>query len=358
MARGSRRRNGGAGRWLLIGVAVVAAIVAASAVVVLKGGNDKGAESTGPTTGLSTIFAPYVYMTLAGRPTLTQIASKTGANALHLAFAVPKSNDSCSLAWDGTTALNTYANEIKAAVNDGIEVIVSSGGASKTEVAQVCGDTEDTQAQLQAVLDLGVRYLDFDVEDVEGNDRVSDAEANKARAEAIVALQKKYSDLKVSFTLAAAAPTSATAAAGVASNAPWVAAIDAGVTIDRINLMTMNYGGDVAGNDMGAAATAAATGLHSQLQSLQGVESDEAWSMVGITPMIGVNDVKGETFTLANAKTLADFVTKNGVGMLSYWAVGRDRKCGADVATQPSATCSGVSQSDYGFASVFSAVAG
>jgi chitinase len=355
VARGRRRRRSGASRLLLIGVAVVAAIAAASAVVVLKSDKDQSSGTPTSTTGLSTAFAPYVYMTLAGRPTLTQIASKTGANALHLAFAIPKSTDSCSLAWDGTTALTTYASEIKEAVSDGIEVIVSSGGASGGEVAQTCGDAEDTQARLQKVLDLGVRYLDFDVE---GSTRVTDADANKARAEAIVALQKKYTDLKVSFTLAAAAPTSTTVDPGADSTAPWVAAVDAGVTIDRINLMTMNYGGTIAPTDMGAVAIAAATGLHSQIETIQGVESDEAWSMVGMTPMIGVNDVKDEKFSLANAKTVAAFVTKKGVGMLSYWAVGRDQQCGAGVTTQPVATCSGVSQSAYAFASAFSTVTG
>ena len=357
MARGRRRRQSGASRWLLIGVAVVAAIAAASAVVVLKSNKDQS-PGTPSTTGLSTVFAPYVYMTLAGRSTLTQIATKTGANALHLAFAIPKSNDSCSLAWDGTTALTKYASEIKEAVSDGVEVIVSSGGASGGEVAQACGDAADTQAQLQQVLDLGVRYLDFDVEDANGDNRTADADANKARAEAIVALQKKYSDLKVSFTLAAAAPTATTVDSGAASTAPWVAAVDAGVTIDRINLMTMNFGGTIAPNNMGAVAIAAATGLHSQIETIQGVESDEAWSMVGMTPMIGVNDTKDEIFSLANAKTVANFVTKNDVGMLSYWAAGRDQQCGADVTTQPVAKCSGVSQSAYAFASVFSTVTG
>lgn len=354
MARGRRRRQSGAGRWLLIGVAIVAAIAAAGVVVVLKNGNDKSSDSSTATTGLSTAFAPYVYMTAAGRPTLTQLAEKTGANALHLAFAIPSSTDSCSLAWDGTTALDKYASEIKEALDQGIEVIASSGGQSGGEVAEACGDADDTQAQLQKLLDMGIRYIDFDVEDSQGNNRVNDSDANQARADAIVALQKKYSDLKVSFTLGAAAPTSATKADGAASTAPWVAAVDAGATIDRINLMTMDYGGNVAPGHMGSVAVAAATGLHEQIQSIQGVASAEAWSMVGMTPMIGQNDTAGEVFSLADAKTVTDFVKKNSLGMLSYWAVDRDHKCAAGADTSKAVlTCSGVSQSDYAFANVF-----
>ncbi|GAA3387055.1 chitinase [Cryptosporangium minutisporangium] len=354
MARGQRRRQSGPGRWVLVGVAVVAAIAAAATVLVLQNrGSDEGvAESSTANTELSTVYAPYVYMTLADRPTLTQIAEKTGANALHLAFAITK-GDTCSLTWDGTTALDTYKNEITAATDKGIEVIVSSGGAAGGEVAEACQTAEATQEQLQKLIDLGVRYLDFDVE---GEERVVNATANTARAQAIAALQEKYADLKVSFTLAAAPPTAADKAAGAASTAPWVAAVDAGVAIDRINLMTMNFGGDIASQDMGAAATAAATGLHAQIQSIQGVEAAEAWGMVGITPMIGVNDVTAETFSLENAETIADFVTTNGVGMLSYWSVGRDTQCGADVTEQPVPTCSGVEQSDYAFASAFKTV--
>jgi chitinase len=355
VARGQRRRNSGAGRWLVIGVAVVAAVAVTAAFVVFKRGNEKGSSRPASATGLNTVFAPYVYMDLSGRPTLTQIARKTGANALHLAFAIPKSADSCSLTWEGSVALDTYAKEIKQATDDGVELIASSGGQAGGEVAEACGDAEDTEAQLQKLVDLGIRYIDFDVE---GGDRPTDDDANKARAEAIVALQKKHSDLKVSFTLAASAPTSATVNQGAYSTEPWVAAVDAGATVDRINLMTMDYGGNIASGDMGAAAIAAATGLHAQIESIQGVESAEAWSMVGMTPMIGVNDVRGEKFSLANAKTVASFVKKNGVGMLSYWSAGRDHQCGGAAAAKPVATCSGVSQADYAFASVFSTVVG
>ncbi|MFG1920380.1 chitinase [Cryptosporangium sp. NPDC048952] len=351
MARGQRRRNE-TGRWVLIGVAVVVVIAVAAAVLVLRKGDDDKADTATTKTELSTVYAPYVYVTLADRPTLTEIAQKTGANGLHLGFAITK-DDNCELNWDGTTALDTYKDEITAAVDKGIEVIASTGGASGGDIAQACGDADSTQEQLQKLVDLGVTYLDFDVE---GDERVADTEANEARAKAIVALQQKNPDLKVSFTLAAASPTDAKTAAGAANTAPWVAAVDAGVAIDRINLMTMNFGGDVAPQDMAAAATAAATGLHTQIETIQGVESADAWGMVGITPMIGVNDINTEKFSLDNAKTVTEFATKNGVGMLSFWSAGRDAQCGADVTKQPVANCSGVDQDEYAFASIFKGV--
>lgn len=182
MARGQRRRNE-KGRWVLIGVAVVAVIAAAAtAVVFLRDGDDGKDGTVTAKTELGTVYAPYVYVTLADRPSLTEIAQKTGANGLHLGFAITK-GDECDLTWDGTTALDTYKDEISAAAAKGIEVIVSTGGASGGDVTQACGDAETTQEQLQKLVDLGVRYLDFDVE---GEERVADTEANEARAKAIL----------------------------------------------------------------------------------------------------------------------------------------------------------------------------
>ena len=46
---------------------------------------------------------------------------------------------------------------------------------------------------------------------------------------------------------------------------------------------------------------------------------------VGITPMIGENDVQGEVFTLADAKKVATFADKTPwVTFVGFWSVGRD----------------------------------
>ena len=48
-------------------------------------------------------------------------------------------------------------------------------------------------------------------------------------------------------------------------------------------------------------------------------------SLIGVTPMIGMNDVPGETFTLTVPQTLLNDALGNGFGMLSMWAATRDR---------------------------------
>ena len=44
---------------------------------------------------------------------------------------------------------------------------------------------------------------------------------------------------------------------------------------------------------------------------------EQLHAMMGMTPMIGKND-DGSTFSLVDAKTIADFVKANGIGLLSY----------------------------------------
>ena len=75
--------------------------------------------------------------------------------------------------------------------------------------------------------------------------------------------------------------------------------------------------------------------------------------MLGITPMIGNNDVAGETFTTNDAVTLTQFAQQRGVGHVSYWALQRDRP-----GSGPLGEYSQVPQSLYQFYNTFKAVTG
>ena len=75
-----------------------------------------------------------------------------------------------------------------------------------------------------------------------------------------------------------------------------------GVKIDVVNIMAMDYGPSVDnGGQMGLDAIQAAIATEAQISSL-GLSSK-----IGITPMIGVNDVASEVFTLADAQALVDY---------------------------------------------------
>ena len=82
---------------------------------------------------------------------------------------------------------------------------------------------------------------------------------------------------------------------------------------------------------MGQSAMQAAYDLH------------DRWSVpyanIELTPMIGGNDVQGETFTLADAATVARFALAQGLAGVHYWSYDRDVDCPPGAA---SATCNSV----------------
>jgi chitinase len=74
--------------------------------------------------------------------------------------------------------------------------------------------------------------------------------------------------------------------------------------------------------------------------------------MIGITPMIGRNDIVAEVFQQSDAAQLLDFATQSRIGSLSMWSLNRDRSCERpEVLVSP--LCSGISQRAYEFTRIF-----
>jgi len=75
--------------------------------------------------------------------------------------------------------------------------------------------------------------------------------------------------------------------------------------------------------------------------------------MIGITPMIGVNDTNTEVFTLPNASALVSWARgQTFVNRLAFWSLARDNGgCAGQGFASP--TCSGVSQTTWQFSSLF-----
>ncbi len=75
-----------------------------------------------------------------------------------------------------------------------------------------------------------------------------------------------------------------------------------GVRVDMVNIMTMDYGTSVDNNgQMGLSAIQASEATQQQLASI-GMNAK-----IGITPMIGVNDIASEVFKLSDAQMLVDY---------------------------------------------------
>jgi hypothetical protein len=115
----------------------------------------------------------------------------------------------------------------------------------------------------------------------------------------------------------------------------------------------MDYGRSYDPYIMGQHAVDAMTATVDQLQELYGDQKSGAdvRAMVGVTPMIGLNDVSPEVFTFGDAYTLLYAAQSNGIGFLSFWSAMRDQPCTRRQVVSP--TCSGVVQSPWDFTKIF-----
>ena len=111
--------------------------------------------------------------------------------------------------------------------------------------------------------------------------------------------------------------------------------------------MAMDYGSaNDNGGQMGLSAQQAASNTHNQ------VVAAGLTSSIGVTPMIGINDVNTEIFQLADATSLLNFANANNyISRLSMWSVARDNGgCANQGFASP--TCSGISQANWAFSNI------
>ncbi|GAA2241821.1 cellulose binding domain-containing protein [Kitasatospora cystarginea] len=294
-------------------------------------------------------FAPYVDTSLYPPYDLVATAKAGGVKNFNLAFLV--SGGGCTPKWGGVSDLSAdaVAAQIGALRGIGGDVRASFGGANGSELATVCSSPAELAAAYQRAVDAyGLTKLDFDIE----GGALADTAANTRRAQAVAQLQRtaaaKGRTLDVSFTLPAL-PT------GLTQDGINLVA-DAkrnGVAIAAVNIMAMDFGDGVAPNPagkMGTYAIAAATATQAQVKSVLGLDDGAAWAKVALTPMIGVNDVATEVFTVADAKQLAAFAAGKHLAWLSMWSGTRDKACPGGAKPYADATCSSIVQQPLDFA--------
>ncbi|MGY0485646.1 chitinase [Streptomyces sp. WG-D5] len=289
------------------------------------------------TTSVITAYAPYLSATTA-----YATDSAGSPDAYNLAFVVANGS-ACTPSWGGHTEIGdtAVAARLKKLAASGATLRVSFGGASGKELATACDSASDLADAYAAALDAagGATHVDFDVE----GDTLKDSAANTRRAEAVALLQKER-DVDVTFTLPVMP-------SGLDDDAVSLleAANDEGVQVSTVNIMTMNYGESYQG-DMSDYARTAARATHTRLKKVFGLSDAKAWQGMALTPMLGVNDIEGETFTLADAAQLRSFAEDKGIAWVSTWATFRDVACEDGTDTDDAATnCSGVRQSDGAF---------
>jgi Cellulose binding domain len=306
----------------------------------------KSTASSGKPTDAVSRFAPYLDTSLNPPFNLVAAAEATGVKQFNLGFVIAAGDGGCTPEWGGVTAIGSdpVAAQIGALRAIGGDVRISFGGEAGSELAQTCTSLSQLEAAYREVISTyDVNKIDFDVEGT----ALADGATNTLRDHAIAALQASDKGLQVSFTLPVL-PTGLTAD----GTALLDGAVQAGVKISAVDVMTMDYGDGAAPDPsgrMGTFAIEAATAADAQVATVLGISDDAAWSKIAVTPMIGVNDISDEIFTLANAKSLAAFAASKGLAWVSMWAADRDSECSGGIEATTETTCSGILQSPDAF---------
>lgn len=316
------------------------------------------AESTGA------FFAGYVDVTATPSYAFEEPTKDIGGSAV-LSFIVASKTEPCTPSWGTYYTLDEAEvgldldRRVARLAQDGGEVIVSFGGLLNDELATACTDPGDLKDAYEEVID---RYKLSTVDlDIEG-ENLKDVNAGKRRAEALATLQaeRASSETPLNVWLTLPVAPSGLTADGTAAVAQF---LEAGVDLAGVNVMTMDYGGSrPEGTDMLTASQNAADATHRQVQVLYQradleIGTQAAWRKIGLTPMIGQNDVKGEVFTLEDAEAFNRFAAERGVGRMSMWSLNRDATCSENYAdpTVVSDSCSGIDQKGLSFAPILGA---
>jgi hypothetical protein len=305
------------------------------------------------------VFAPYVDMTLYPMYNLVTAAQSQGIRYFSLAFVVADSRGMPS--WGGYSeyALGSdfdaqMKTQIAGVRGLGGDVVVSFGGASGQELAQAITDVTALKNAYQSVINAyGLTHIDFDIEGAASADHASIDRRNQA----IAGLQRDAAlagrVLDVSYTLPVLP-------AGLTPDGLYVlqSALRYGVNIGNVNIMAMDYGDSAAPNPqgkMGDYAIAAATSLFSQLQTLYSMSKTESqlWGMIGVTPMIGLNDVTTETFDQQEARELMAFAQQKGIGRIAMWSLNRDQQNTAGKLSYVDLKSSSIVQQPFEFVQIF-----
>lgn len=253
--------------------------------------------------------------------------------AITLAFATGECG---SENWGGVPAAAFASANIARLNSAGVNYVVSTGGQAGTFT---CGTSAGMARFLQTYMSSHLVGIDFDIEGGQTPAQLNALIANARYAEGL------YPNLRFSFTLATLAASDGSYG-GLNNTGDTVvrAVLASGLKNYTINLMTMDYGPAspaicvVSGGscDMGLSAVQAAKNL----QHTYGVPLTK----VELTPMIGVNDVSSETFTLQDIDDVTAYAATNKLAGVHFWSLDRDTPCSnGNNGGFASPTCSSVS---------------
>ncbi|MGW7100938.1 glycosyl hydrolase family 18 protein [Streptomyces sp. NPDC054883] len=332
------------------------ATLAASAGLVLGAGSGAAHAAT-PLP--AHVFAPYFEAYSSDSP--ADLAQRSGAKYLTMAFVQTEAKGSCTPYWNGSTgqpvSASVFGSDFATIRSRGGDVIPSFGGYAAdnggTEIADSCTSADSVAAAYEKVITTyDVTRLDMDIEDNSLTNKAGIDRRNQAIKKVQDWAAANGRPLQVSYTL----PTTT---GGLASSGLAVlkSAKTAGAQVDVVNLMTFDYY-DGATHHMADDTRTAAEGLYSQLAALYPAKTPaQLWGMIGVTEMPGIDDYgPAETFTTADATAVYDWAASRGINTLSFWALQRDN--GGCPGTGGSDTCSGIAQDPWYFSHAFAPFTG
>jgi len=317
-----------------------------AAVLAVGGGTVVAVAATTPTATAGDVrVAPYVDMGVVSNPggaSLPQLSAGGGVKSYTLAFVT---SAGCKASWFNAfdPRAKPFGDQVDTLRAAGGDVKVSFGGATGTELAQACTDVTALQAEYQAVVSAyQLTFIDLDIEGAAAAEGASIAR----RSTALAALQRANPGLKISLTL----PVLPEGLTGDGLNVVR-SAKDAGVDVDLVNIMAMDYGRPA--EDYGDLAIQAVKSTKDQIKAIFGNSDADAFTMVGVTPMLGKNDDNG-TFDQSDARDLVAFANSSHLGFMSFWEANRDRNACTGALFQ----CTNVAQSAFEFSQIFAGFTG
>jgi chitinase len=246
---------------------------------------------------------------------LVQLSQDNLVKSYRLAFLTDFGK--CRAGWDGQAAYAVADNWGKHLTDDmhtsKVDFTIAFGGATGVDVSTACTDAQLAGIYEQVIQAYQPQGLDFEIE----NDTVKVAKIMTA----LQVVEAVHPQLKITFTLPIM-PEGLNAAGKEVLTQAKAAKLNY-----TVNIMASDYGAAYK-DDMGGYATQAATSLFNFLKTLYPEKKDPVlWAMIEVTPMIGLNDVSSEEFTLADVDTLRDFAKQNGIATLSMQNANRDYPC-------------------------------
>lgn len=272
-----------------------------------------GAGYTMGTSAVDGTRTPLVGTGTTLKSTLPQL------NAITLAFATGECGQEN---WAGVSGPDFAASNIPGLDAAGYDYILGTGGAAGSFT---CSSTAGMETFIERYASDNLIGVDFDIE------RGQSAADIRNQVDAAVAVQDRYPNLRFSFTVATLGASDGSFG-GVNETGDTVISTVLGSSLRNytINLMVMDYG-DASSSvcvmagaicDMGASAIQAVANLRHSYPAVP-------LTKIELTPMIALNDIADEIFTLQDIDEMTAYALRNDLAGLHYWSLDRDVPCGS-----------------------------